>query len=80
MSDVKEPIVEYEEEFIGIHPASNPKCRQKERDELARLMAEWEAKNGPVVTSPIGEFHNPVKLTIQSKKAKAKREELEDDE
>lgn len=59
---MNETIVE-DFEIVGTHPACSPESRKKERDELQRLMDEWEAKNGPVVTQPIGEFHSCAKLS-----------------
>lgn len=38
---------------VRVHPAGNPHSRQQERDEIAKQMAEWETKNGPVTTLPI---------------------------
>lgn len=64
-------------EVVGIHPACSPESRKKERDELWRLMDEWEAKNGPVVTQPIGEFYSCPKLS-EGKKNTRKR--TDDDE
>lgn len=51
------------------HPACSPQSRQKERDEIAQQMAEWEAKNGPVVTSPIADYVEPKKTIVYSRKS-----------
>lgn len=59
-------------ETVGIHPACSPESRKKERDELQKLMDEWEAKNGPVITQPIGEFYSCTALS-EGKKNTRKR-------
>ena len=53
-----------------VHPACSPQSRQKERDEIAQQMAEWEAKNGPVVTLPITDYVEPKKTINYCRKSK----------
>lgn len=49
---------------IGIHPGCTPQSREAEREELRRLMAEWEEKNGPIVTQPIVAFKDNPKAYV----------------
>ena len=39
-------------------------AKQAERDELARRMAEWEARNGPVVTHPPTVWRESIMMNV----------------